>query len=1172
MRGWLSSLTSKIQAIILFLILIFAVSVFTWLTVQHNSRMMKDDLIKKNQLLAAMVNTDQLARLTASETDLASPDYLKIKKQLSLALESIPKGRFLYITGQHPNGEIFFYADNEPAGSDDESPPGQVYHEVSDDFLSVFSSGRSIVEGPFTDRWGTWITALSPIFSPKTNNVIAVLGMDIAAADWHWDVAARSAIPIAFFSMFLIILFSRFVLNKQKIDLTSKPVLNRLLWPLSIAIGIIITGFVSLLWWQQNSFLKKNIEHAIHMVPAQFNQALKIQYEGISTAITRIAEDADLQERLASKNKEQFAEHYEPLMNDVSQYYEIDYLYFLTDDRTCMLSINHPHDKKDYIIDHGPTFQQAEETHMTASGIELNPLGTLAIKIVYPVLRNDQLIGYIVLEKDLEGILNDLIEPGIDLAVTLRKERIQEEHWKHSMALLNREADWDAFPDHVLTYSSIKIFPDQIKHILEKHNHYSIVQEIEFNDKTWQISLIPLYDPTDHAAGDIFILHDISDQKASFRRLILISGGLLAILLTALFSFLFVILRWTDREILAGEKQLRDSERNYRELIDGMNETVWVIDLDGTIIDVNKKSIDVLGYSKHELIKNKLYMIDKSLKKENIDRLISAMPSDKIQIFETFHTTKDGRIIPVEINSSFVIYQGKPAILSIARDITERKRAEDALRESEKQFKALFMESPVSILIHDKDTGEIVDANPTACAMYGLSSVDDLKTMNIWLKSPYSFNDAFSLIKKTSTCGHQQFEWLNRRITGEFFWEQVHLTRVTIKGVERIMATAIDITERKKAEDALKESENRFQSVVSNLPGVIFRCRHDEHWTMEFLSKQIHDITGYPAAEFLQNNVRSYQSIIHPDDAPTVAKTIDDAISQKMPYSLEYRIMTVNGMIKWVQENGQGFFSEQGELMYIDGVIMDITQQRQIEEEIKNMQDQLAQSKKMAAVGKLSAGVAHEIKNPLAIILLSIDSLTHSLDVNETNRKILDMIKISAQRADKIVTDLLNFSRHSKLNLKPTHPAVIIHNAVASIQETVSNQHIRIEEIHTIPEQIIINVDPLLMEHVLLNILNNAIDAMPGGGDIRIETSLQTASAKKNYVIIKISDNGCGIPKDIIDRIFEPFVTTKEVGKGTGLGLSLAYTILERHNGTITVESSTGNGATFTIQLPCHDA
>jgi signal transduction histidine kinase len=241
-------------------------------------------------------------------------------------------------------------------------------------------------------------------------------------------------------------------------------------------------------------------------------------------------------------------------------------------------------------------------------------------------------------------------------------------------------------------------------------------------------------------------------------------------------------------------------------------------------------------------------------------------------------------------------------------------------------------------------------------------------------------------------------------------------------------------------------------------------------------------------------------------------------------------------------------------------------------EELQEARNQLIHSEKMAAVGQLSAGVAHEIKNPLAIILLSTEEIESRFGtlIKDEGHSYLQMIKNASSRANRVITDLLNFSRYSQVNPATLSLHELIDQSIALIKNTAKLKQIDIRK-ECLLKDVKIEVDKLLFEQVMVNLIVNAIDAIEHQGTILVRTFLKEKKEDHDlnqFVCIEVIDNGSGIPPEVIPRIFEPFFTTKEQGKGTGLGLSIVYMILERHGGKVEVESKLGKGTKFLITLP----
>jgi len=239
--------------------------------------------------------------------------------------------------------------------------------------------------------------------------------------------------------------------------------------------------------------------------------------------------------------------------------------------------------------------------------------------------------------------------------------------------------------------------------------------------------------------------------------------------------------------------------------------------------------------------------------------------------------------------------------------------------------------------------------------------------------------------------------------------------------------------------------------------------------------------------------------------------------------------------------------------------------------QLQEAQNQLIQSEKLAAIGVLSSGIAHEIKNPLAIISLSIEEFEdHSQQLDEQNKTYVRMIKNAAERANNVIIELLRFARVSDLTVENINFYDLIEGTFLLVRNNAKFKSIPIEQ-KTTDKTIEVSGDRILLEQVFFNLLMNAIDSTENGGKITVATTVRKTSPNsvdQNEIIVEVTDTGSGIPAEILPKIFEPFFTTKEQGKGTGLGLSTVYTLLKRHRGTIDVRSAVGEGTTFIVTLP----
>ena len=403
-------------------------------------------------------------------------------------------------------------------------------------------------------------------------------------------------------------------------------------------------------------------------------------------------------------------------------------------------------------------------------------------------------------------------------------------------------------------------------------------------------------------------------------------------------------------------------------------------------------------------------------------------------------------------------------------------------------------------------------------------------------------------------------------------------------------------------------------TLLQNLPGMAYRCRNDEDFTMEFVSQGIKDLTGYDADQILLNRDISFDELIHPEDRKKVHDAVRDAVDNNQHFEMEYRIQTASDEIKMVWEQGVGLVENQGEDPILEGFIMDITSRYNAEEELKKLnqelerrieartadlevsnralretlkltketQQQLVESEKLVALGSMVAGVAHEINNPLGISITAASHLEQKLkdlsdnilaELDPKNADILGVLVESLQivqsnlkRASDLVTGFKKVAVDQSMeerrifNLKDYLNDVMI-GLWPELKKAVINVSIKC------PEELEIETYPGPLSQIFTNfVLNSVRHGFEGRkkGAISIEV-IRTARA----LSIVYKDDGKGIPAEMISKIFDPFYTTARAKGGSGLGLHIVYNIVTNtFKGTIQCESGQDKGTTFTIQIP----
>jgi len=375
------------------------------------------------------------------------------------------------------------------------------------------------------------------------------------------------------------------------------------------------------------------------------------------------------------------------------------------------------------------------------------------------------------------------------------------------------------------------------------------------------------------------------------------------------------------------------------------------------------------------------------------------------------------------------------------------------------------------------------------------------------------------------------------------------------------------IAAREQAQDRLADSERMLSTLMSNVPGMVYRCHNDRDWTMEFCSEGCRALTGYDPADLISGKKATYADLIHPDDRDPVWRDVQAALADGRPYQVNYRIRTATGEEKWVWEKGRSIAAE-GEPR-LEGFITDITERKLVE-------DQLRQAQKMEVVGQLTGGVAHDFNNLLAVIVGNLEIAREAAELGSQAQDHVSRALGAAERGAALTRQLLAFSRKQVLQPQLVDLNKLLPRAVELLRRALGEA----VEIETVLAGGLWKtmIDAGQLEHALLNLTVNARDAMPGGGRLTIETAnarldeeyreLNRFARPGPYVMLAVSDTGGGMAPEVAARAFEPFFTTKEVGKGSGLGLSMVYGFVKQSGGHVKIYSEVGRGTTVKLYFP----
>ncbi len=382
-----------------------------------------------------------------------------------------------------------------------------------------------------------------------------------------------------------------------------------------------------------------------------------------------------------------------------------------------------------------------------------------------------------------------------------------------------------------------------------------------------------------------------------------------------------------------------------------------------------------------------------------------------------------------------------------------------------------------------------------------------------------------------------------------------------------------------KRTEELEQNRRLLSGLMQSLPGMAYRCRYGKPPKYLYVSEGSNDLLGYTPREFLDGSI-TISDIVHPEDLDHLLAHLTKALKEKQPFRAEYRVSTRTGVLKWVLSQGHGIYNQAGELLFFEGLIIEITDRKLIEEQKLTLERKLFEGQKHESLGLMAGGVAHDFNNLLTGILGHAGLARMQLGSDSAAHTHLQQIEDASQRAAELCKQMLAFAGRGRLSSEIIDLPALIEMLQPLLQSTAQKK-ITIE--YQIGDTAKISGDVSQIRQVILNLFVNAIEAIgEGSGTITLRTGTKTISqsdectdhAHRNlvpgtYAVLTLSDTGTGISPENLTRIFDPFFTTKFTGRG--LGLAAASGVIAGHNGAIQVDSSEGQGATFTLYLPTAD-
>ncbi|THI84916.1 MAG: PAS domain S-box protein [Nitrospira sp. CG24A] len=631
---------------------------------------------------------------------------------------------------------------------------------------------------------------------------------------------------------------------------------------------------------------------------------------------------------------------------------------------------------------------------------------------------------------------------------------------------------------------------------------------------------------------------------------------------------------------------VRRLEEKYRDLIEHSPEMICQLDRSGQFVHVNKTGIEKLRYSLDEMLAMRLWDLVPRGQEPLVLHYLEQLVAQGRSSMETVFLTKDGHSIDVEIHATALIDQERGGLVhsrAFVHDVTERHRLErhlqayttnleqavsertEQLVASQARYKALFDLVADSVFMVDPH-GNIVAVNKREeqALGYAEANVVGQSLLEVVLSGYHEalrgwLNDVISGQRKVSTQ-----EIMVRHAGGQDIPAEMDLIRVGVADQLLVMVQLRDITDRKRLERQLdtyreelehnvkartreiEETKQYLENLLENANDVIYTLDTEQRFTyvnskIEAWGYRKDDLIGRPYLALLSKRHRGKR----------LKSTLD--IGAKQVYEVE--VVTRTGEPRTVMVSVSPLHGVEGMILGVLGIARDMTETKKLEQQIRN-------SEKLASVGKLAAGVAHEINNPLGGILNCLYNLRKGTLSPGRQEEYWASMEDGVRRVQKIVRQLLDFSQQHEPAFALTDINHVVDRVLVLTTHLLAPNRILLETGfgQGLPT---VMVDRHMIEQVLMNLVLNAVQAMKDGGMLTIRTSVV-----EGVCLIEVHDTGSGIPPAVLPRIFDPFFSTKKEGEGTGLGLSVSLGIVERHGGKILVDSEVGKGTTFTLCLP----
>ena len=613
------------------------------------------------------------------------------------------------------------------------------------------------------------------------------------------------------------------------------------------------------------------------------------------------------------------------------------------------------------------------------------------------------------------------------------------------------------------------------------------------------------------------------------------------------------------------EREIREATKRFEKIAEMGEDGIIVYDEDSQIEFANQMAAEILGFPKDHILGREFFSLIGKRDEEFLEEMVMRGEGlgEKVCTEMSIQTPHQDRVKETEVCIAPTRSEdGRIKTYAYIRDITERKKFERELKESEEKYRNLFERVQHGLFISSKE-GKFLDCNQALLNKLGYPTKEEFLNIDIakdLYVNPEDRKTFQRLIEQHGFVKDLEVEFKRKNGEKIVVLLTAHAKRDEKGEIMGYEGINIDISERKRMEKELREANEFLMNLIeSSVDGIIVT---NTKGNILIFNRGAENILGYKAEEVVGK--MNIQSIYPPGIAKEVMEKMRSpdfgGTGKLTSFPILHR--RKDGELIEGDLSASIIYDEKGKEIGSVGIFKDLRERLRIERELQKTQQALLQSEKLAAMGRLTSQIAHELNNPIYGIMNTLELLKTEVPAESKRRRILELSLSETQRLAEMLRNMLSFSKPEEEKRRPVKMNELIEGILLVMEKQMKESNIKVETSFDdeIPE---VMASTNQMRQVMLNILKNAKEAMSKGGTLAVRTTKED-----KHVLIHVQDTGVGIPEEIKDKIFEAFFTTKQKVKGVGLGLSVCYGIIKDHGGEIKVKSEEGKGTTFTIRLP----